>query len=181
MELDALLRSLEATSIATAIRENESLFPWVESFHVLAITLVIGSIAIVDLRLIGLASRERAAGRLASEVLRCTWAAFAVAAITGALLFASNAFNYAHNAPLPDPGWDQHGDLSLVCRPRYRALGNPASSGPFAGEDCGRCFPRPLDRSGRFRPLGRIQLAPHSFGWVIDRRYFQRTLIETRQ
>jgi uncharacterized membrane protein len=98
MEIDTLLRSLEATSIATAIRENESLFPWVESFHVLAITLVIGSIAIVDLRLIGLASRERDAGRLASEVLRCTWAAFALAVITGALLFASNAFDYAHNS-----------------------------------------------------------------------------------
>ena len=98
MEIDALLRSLEATSIATTIRENESLFPWVESLHVLAIALVIGSIAIVDLRLMGLASRERAAGRLASEVLRCTWAAFALAAITGALLFSSNAFNYAHNS-----------------------------------------------------------------------------------
>ncbi len=98
MDIDTLLRTLEATSIATAIRENESLFPWVESFHVLAITLVIGSIAIVDLRLMGLASRERAAGRLASEVLRCTWAAFTVAAITGVLLFASNAVNYAHNS-----------------------------------------------------------------------------------
>ena len=39
MELDALLRSLEATSVATAIRENESLFPWVESVHVFAIAL----------------------------------------------------------------------------------------------------------------------------------------------
>ena len=98
MQMDALLRSLEATSIATAIRENESLFPWIESVHVLAITLVVGTIAIVDLRLIGVASRERAAGRVASEVLRCTWAAFILAAITGVLLFASNAFNYAHNS-----------------------------------------------------------------------------------
>src|SRR6266571_3877423 len=56
------------------------------------------AIAIVDLRLMGLASRERAAGRVASEVLRCTWAAFALATITGALLFSSNAFNYAHNS-----------------------------------------------------------------------------------
>jgi hypothetical protein len=97
MELDALLRSLEATSIATAIRENESLFPWIESVHVLAITLVVGTIAIVDLRLIGIASRDRPVVRLTGDVLRCTWAAFAVAAITGVLLFSSNAFNYAHN------------------------------------------------------------------------------------
>ncbi len=83
MEIDALLRALEATSVATVIRENESLFPWIESLHVLAITLVIGSIAIVDLRLIGLASLERAAARLTSDVLPCTWAAFAAAVITG--------------------------------------------------------------------------------------------------
>ena len=97
MELDALLRALQATGFATAIRENESLFPWIESLHVLAITLVVGSIAIVDLRLIGVASLDRAAARLTSDVLPCTWAAFALAAITGSLLFSSNAFNYAHN------------------------------------------------------------------------------------
>ena len=97
MELDALLRALEATGFATAIRENESLFPWIESVHVLAITLVVGSIAIVDLRLLGVASLDRAAVRLTSDVLPCTWAAFAVAVITGSLLFSSNAFNYAHN------------------------------------------------------------------------------------
>src|SRR3989442_3292215 len=98
MEVDALLRALQATSVAAAVRENEALFPWIEWLHVLAITLVIGSIAIVDLRLIGLASLDRAAARLTSDVLPCTWAAFAAAVITGGLLFSSNAFNYAHNS-----------------------------------------------------------------------------------
>jgi len=99
MELDALLRSLEATSIATAIRENDFLFPWVESVHVLAITLVVGSIAIIDLRLLGLASLDRALTRLTANVLPCTWTAFAVAAISGALLFASNA-TVTHTIPI---------------------------------------------------------------------------------
>ena len=98
MELDVLLRALEATSVATAIREGDFLFPWVESFHVLAITLVVGSIVIVDLRLLGLASFDRALTRLTADVLPCTWAAFAVAVITGSLLFASNATGYAHNS-----------------------------------------------------------------------------------
>jgi len=97
MELDVLLRALEATSVATAIREGDFLFPWIEAFHVLAITLVVGSIAIVDLRLLGLASLDRALTRLTADVLPCTWAAFAVAAITGSLLFSSNATGYAHN------------------------------------------------------------------------------------
>jgi len=98
MELDALLRALGATSVATAIRENDALFPWVESVHVLAITLVVGFIAIVDLRLMGLASLDRALNRLTAEVLPCVWAAFVVAAISGLLLFSSNAVSYAHNS-----------------------------------------------------------------------------------
>lgn len=98
MELDALLRALGATSVATAIRENDALFPWVESVHVLAITLVVGFIAIVDLRLMGLASRDRVLNRLTADVLPCVWAAFVVAAISGGLLFSSNAVTYAHNS-----------------------------------------------------------------------------------
>jgi len=97
MDLDVILRALEATAIATEVRENDLLFPWVEAVHVLAITLVVGSIAIVDLRLLGLASLDRALSRLTADVLPCTWAAFGVAVISGALLFSSNATGYAHN------------------------------------------------------------------------------------
>ena len=62
--MEAALKWLEATALATEIRENEFLFPWIESVHVLAIALVVGSIAILDLRLLGSASRDRPAVRL---------------------------------------------------------------------------------------------------------------------
>lgn len=97
MELAQIWQWLEATSIATEVRENEILFPWIESLHVLAIVLVVGSISIVDLRLLGLTSRDRAVSRLTHEVLPYTWGAFAVAATTGFLLFSSKAAAYAHN------------------------------------------------------------------------------------
>jgi hypothetical protein len=97
MELDVLLRSLEATSIATAIREGSSLFPWIEAVHVLAITIVVGSIAVLDLRLVGVAWADRALQPLMADALRCTLAAFAIAAVSGALLFSSRALDYAHN------------------------------------------------------------------------------------
>ena len=97
MELDAVFKWLFETSFAITIHESEAIFPWIESFHVLAITLVVGSIAIVDLRLLGFASLDRTVARLTKDVLPCTWVAFAVAATTGAALFASNAVNYSHN------------------------------------------------------------------------------------
>jgi general stress protein CsbA len=95
--LDTAWQTLQDTRIATAIREGESLFPWIECVHVLALTLVIGSIAIVDLRLLGWASRQRGVTQVSADVLPLTWTAFVFAALTGALLFASNATEYAHN------------------------------------------------------------------------------------
>ncbi|MDB5808163.1 MAG: hypothetical protein JWN94_285 [Betaproteobacteria bacterium] len=95
--LDSIFRWLYDTAAGVVIRENESLFPWIESIHVLAIVLVVGSIAFVDLRLLGVASRDRSVNALTRDVLPSTWIAFAVAALTGLLMFISNAVNYAHN------------------------------------------------------------------------------------
>ena len=97
MSLETLLLWLQDTAIATEIRENEVIFPWVEAIHVLAITVVVGAISIVDLRLFGLASMDRPVGKLTRSVLMFTWIAFALAALSGSLLFAANAVTYAGN------------------------------------------------------------------------------------
>jgi hypothetical protein len=73
--MHAVLFWLQDTGIATAIREGDTLFPWIECVHVLAITFVVGSIAAVDLRLLGLASRDRRFSRLNAEIVPLTWAA----------------------------------------------------------------------------------------------------------
>jgi len=83
--------------LAQTIRENELIFPWIEAIHVLAVTLVIGSIALVDLRLIGVRALNRAISNISKELLPITWIAFLVAAITGAILFTSNALSYSQN------------------------------------------------------------------------------------
>jgi hypothetical protein len=83
--------------IAQTIRENELLFPWIEALHVLAITSVIGSIALVDLRLIGVRALNRPISIITQELLPVTWIAFVIAAITGIVLFASNALSYSQN------------------------------------------------------------------------------------
>ena len=97
MEIDRTLGWLQATPVAKAISENEILFPWIEFVHVLAIVLVVGTISIVDLRLLGVASLDRAVSRLMRDVLPYTWGAFVIAAVTGFLMFSSDAVHYAHN------------------------------------------------------------------------------------
>jgi hypothetical protein len=97
VNLDGFLHWLQNTPYARTISENEIIFPWIESVHVLAIVLVVGTISIVDLRLIGIASLDRPVKRLMSDVLPYTWSAFAVAAVTGLSLFSSDAVNYSNN------------------------------------------------------------------------------------
>lgn len=91
---------LSDTALGTAVRESTMLFPWFESVHVLALTIVVGSIAIVDLRLLGLTSRNRSVRQMLDEMLPITWIAFAVAAITGLVLFTSQASYYIDKTPM---------------------------------------------------------------------------------
>jgi hypothetical protein len=88
---------LQQTSLGVSISESAWLFPILESLHVIALALVVGSIAVVDLRLLGWASKDRLVSQLTEELLPFTWAAFAAAAITGFLLFMSNAVGYIEN------------------------------------------------------------------------------------
>ncbi|HEY4445440.1 MAG TPA: DUF6644 family protein [Steroidobacteraceae bacterium] len=96
---DRFLHWLESTPPAIAISESSWLFPGIESVHVLAIALVVGSITMVDLRLLDLNLRERSVGELIAEVLPWTWTSFAVAVCTGALMFSSNATHYWGTVP----------------------------------------------------------------------------------
>ena len=88
---------LEESPLGLAITESEWLFPTIETLHVLALTLVIGSIAMLDLRLLGVSNRDRGVVQLAEDTLPWTWSAFVVAAITGALMFVSAATSYYDN------------------------------------------------------------------------------------
>jgi len=95
--MNDILILIYSNPLAETIREHESLFPWIEALHVLAVTLVIGSIALVDLRLIGVRALNRTISNISEELLPITWMAFLVAALTGAILFTSNALSYSQN------------------------------------------------------------------------------------
>jgi len=92
-----VLSTLESTHVADSIRNSLYLFPLIEAFHVLGLTMVFGTIAIIDLRLLGIASTKRSFRRVASDVLKWTWGAFALTVMTGFLMFITNAGVYYHN------------------------------------------------------------------------------------
>jgi len=85
--------------IGTAIRESDNAFSVIESVHVLSITLLVGTIAILDLRMLGLILREIRVSRIARAVLPLTWAGFLFMLTSGFLLFlAEAAKNYLNPA-----------------------------------------------------------------------------------
>ena len=73
------------------------LFPFFETLHVFGLATVIGSIALVDLRLLSLVNRNQAVTRLSEEVLPWTWGGFALAIVTGGLIFMGGADHYVRN------------------------------------------------------------------------------------
>jgi hypothetical protein len=101
MSLVPLLATIKGWPISAVVRGDipgtEWLFPMIETLHVMALTMVLGTIAMVDLRLLGVASRESAVSQLSRELLPWTWAAWCIAAVFGTLMFMSNATTYAAN------------------------------------------------------------------------------------
>ena len=101
MSVAALLTAIESWPISAALRGEtpgtEWLFPIAETLHVMALTIVFGSIAMMDLRLLGIASRNSTVSRLSSEVLPWTWTAWGTAAVFGTLMFMAKAATYAGN------------------------------------------------------------------------------------
>ncbi|HEX9806150.1 MAG TPA: hypothetical protein VGA34_04560, partial [Alteraurantiacibacter sp.] len=89
--------SIEYSSLGTYIAESTWAFPMLETLHVIALVTVIGTIALVDLRLIGVKGHALRVSELAKDTLPWTWGAFVLAAITGALLFVSKASSYVIN------------------------------------------------------------------------------------
>lgn len=88
---------LQGTSLAVIV--GESWFPWVESFHVVFLAAVAGTIFTVDARLLGLASRQLRYSYMAQRLLPWTWVAFLGAVVTGVLMFMANAVAYTEKAP----------------------------------------------------------------------------------
>lgn len=79
------------SSVGTGIRESDNLFSAIETVHVLGIVAVVGTIAIVDLRLLGFALEAVPVSEVVGPLVRITWLGFAVMLASGALLFWAEA------------------------------------------------------------------------------------------
>ncbi len=87
------LGALEASGLGEAMRQWMWLYPAVEIVHIVGIGLLFGSIAVLDLRLLGF-SRSFSARKLAGHVLPWTLASFLLIVPSGFAMFTAHASEF---------------------------------------------------------------------------------------
>jgi len=88
---------LENTSVSIAFKESLYVYPIVEGSHLLGMSVSVGLILLLDLRLLGLAFRSEPVSRIMQQVGPWMLAGFSVVFLTGIVLFASNATSAYEN------------------------------------------------------------------------------------
>ena len=91
------LAALEARPIAVAMRHELWLYPAVEIAHIAGFVVLVGSITVVDLRLLGL-GRTLSVRALTRHTLPWSAAAFVLIVPAGVLMFAAHASDFAGNS-----------------------------------------------------------------------------------
>lgn len=94
--LEVWIAWLDATSLARALRASVWVYPLVNAGHILGIALLVGAITAFDLRLLGW-RREITASALARVLLPVARSGFALAVVSGLLLFITRAPDYIHH------------------------------------------------------------------------------------
>ena len=82
---------------STALHESLWVYPLVESTHVLTLMLFVGMLAMVDLRMLGVAFRDTPVSELTSRLLPWSVAGFVIMVGTGVLLFYAIPVRTAHS------------------------------------------------------------------------------------
>ncbi len=83
------------TPLAAWVVSSVYIWPTLECIHFVSLCVLIGSVLIIDLRLIGF-YRERCAS-MVQFLIRLSLMAFTVNLATGVLFFAGNTFKYTNN------------------------------------------------------------------------------------
>jgi uncharacterized membrane protein len=97
VDLTPLVEAAQNSALSEWMRTSLKAVAVINALHVLSLVTVFGTILVVDLRLLGYPSVVRSFKRMHDELLKWTWGAFGIAAITGVLLFMVNAVTYHRN------------------------------------------------------------------------------------
>src|SRR6188472_1033745 len=90
-----LFRWLQHTFIADAIRDSRWMYPAIETGHYIGLSLLVGGIMLIDLRVLGFARTLPLRSMIG--LLPFVWVGFIINVLTGSLLFIYGASNFGVN------------------------------------------------------------------------------------
>lgn len=99
--------ALEQMSWIKTLSETGWMYATVSVIHYLTMFWFIGSMAVVDLRVMGIAGKKRELGELSSQIYPWAWTGMVLAIISGFFMFATDAGDWA-----PDPVF--HVKLAMI-------------------------------------------------------------------
>lgn len=93
--LQGFLESLDGTSIGLTVKTSVWIFPVLETLHFIGLAILIGGIAALDLRILGVGKRLPVAPL--HKLLPMVFVGFGINLITGVLFFLSDPTGYGRN------------------------------------------------------------------------------------
>jgi hypothetical protein len=91
MSIVEICHYIQHTSWATWLRQADFAFPLIEGTHIMALSLSVGLIVLLDLRLLRLAFQSEPVSKVMHQVMPWALPGFAIMFITGLVLFLAQA------------------------------------------------------------------------------------------
>jgi uncharacterized membrane protein len=96
--LERLFIGLEHNWLIVARNSSVLTASILEVVHYFSISTLVGAIAIVDLRVLGLSGRSQPAAQVSEQLFPWVWIGFGLAVLSGFLMFAADAPEHLHNS-----------------------------------------------------------------------------------
>lgn len=88
---------MDGTDWSIALRESLLVWPALEASHIMTLMVFVGTIVIVDLRLLGVMFKNVPVSAIDRKVLPITMVGFAILVVTGLMLFYAKPLTYYNN------------------------------------------------------------------------------------
>jgi len=132
MTLLELFKWFDATPISQIIRNSTYIFPVVEVLHLFGLTLLLGTMTVIDMRMLGVGMRRQSVAQVAGQLAPWSIGGAALTIVSGILLFLSEAMKCYGNAAFPYKMWFLLGALVLYFAVQRRITSPASRVGPGA-------------------------------------------------
>jgi len=99
MDLLPFFKWCDNLAVSNAIRDSRYLFPIIESLHILALTVLLGSVVVCSLRMFGFGLKSMTVAEVAGALEAFRTVSLILILVTGFLLYSSEAVKCYENPP----------------------------------------------------------------------------------